>query len=419
MTTALEVAADLIDPPTEPSHNDKRRPSQHPPAGDWRIWLLHPGRGWGKGFTAAHWIRDRVRGGLARNIALVGSTNRHVRQLMIENPLSGIVAVSPEATYYPGRSEVEWPNGARAYICSAENADSPPLRGGNFDTAWSDEIDSWGLETSARKAVIAWENLALSVRMGDARMIVTSTPKPGRVVSQLIKRANDDGDVVVTTGSTYENTELSEQFIATLERRYQGTRLERQEIHGEVLEEIHGALWSPDSFAYEDIDPSQLSRVVVGVDPSGGGDEIGIAAAGQIASERWAILDDWTVIGSPDTWARRTVELADRWNADLVVAERNFGGDMVLSTLKNADPSLPVRMVTASRGKHIRAEPVALLYEQGKVVHRRNAKLDLAEEELKHMTTQGYVGDGSPNRADAIVWAMTELSKPVRIWGAA
>jgi phage terminase large subunit-like protein len=315
---------------------------------------------------------------------------------------------------------VHWPNGAKAYICSAENSDKPPLRGGGFDTGWADEVDSWGLDTTNRKATDAWDNLNLSMSSGDSRMAVTSTPKPGRIVSGLLERAKKDGDVEITTGSTYENAaNLSPQFVEAIERRYKGTRLERQEIYGEVLAEIYGALWTPESFHYEEADPEQLSRVVVGVDPSGGGDEIGIAAAGQIAAQSWVVLDDWTLHGSPATWARRTVELAEKWAADLVVAERNYGGDMVMSTLKSADASLPVKMVTASRGKHIRAEPIALLYEQGKVAHRRDANLDLLEDELRHMTTRGYEGEGSPNRADAVVWALTELSKQRKIWGIA
>lgn len=391
---------------------DGRRENQHPPGGDWLIWLLHPGRGWGKGFTASHWIRDRVERGVARAIALVGSTVGHVRQLMIEHPESGILAVCPDAVYLPGRAEIHWPNGAIAYICSAENADKPPLRGGNFDTAWPDEVDSWGLDTSNRKAMTAWENLTLSVRKGDARMVVTSTPKPGRIVADLLKRAKTDGDVVVTTGSTYENAaNLSSAFIPAIERRYKGTRLERQEIYGEVLEEVYGALWTPGSFQYAEVDRDELGRVVVGVDPSGGGDEIGIVADGEYRGG-WVCLDDWSLHGSPERWARKTAELYDKWEADLIAAERNYGGDMVESTIRAAGYNLPVKLVPASRGKHVRAEPVALLYEQERVWHRRapDARLDLLEDELRYFTTQGYEGESSPNRADAHVWAMTELA---------
>lgn len=415
--SALAIAADILDPP---ELEDLRRDSQKPPEGDWRVWLLHPGRRWGKGFAASRWIADRVRDGTARSIALVGSTNSHVRQLMIEHPESGLLAVSSGSVYLPGRAEVHWPNGAKAFICSAENSDKPPLRGGGFDTSWADEVDSWGLDTTNRKATDAWDNLNLSMSSGDSRMVVTSTPKPGRIVSGLLERAKKDSDVTITTGSTYENAaNLSPQFIVGIERRYKGTRLERQEIYGEVLAEIYGALWTPESFHYEEVDPEQLSRIVVGVDPSGGGDAIGIVAAGQITKDRWIVLNDWTLHASPKGWADKTAKLADKWNADLVVAERNYGGDMVMSTLKSADAALPVRMVTASRGKHVRAEPIALLYEQKKVAHRRDAHLDLLEDELRHMTTRGYEGDESPNRADALVWALTELSKQRKTWGIA
>jgi len=399
---------------------DHRRPKQRPPDGDWRVWLLHPGRGWGKGYSASHWIRDRVASGQARQIALVGATVGHVRQLMIEAPNSGLLTVCPDATYQHARAEVTWHNGARAYICSAENADKPPLRGGNFDSAWADEMDSWGLVTTAQKAQSAWDNLGLSVRLGDARVVATSTPKPGRIVASLLIRARDHGDVRVTTGSTYENAaNLSSEFIADLERRYKGTRLERQEIHGEVLEEVYGALWTPSSFRYRKIEREQLGRVVVGVDPSGGGDEIGIVAAGRIGAEEYAVLDDWSLHGSPAVWARRVVQLCEHWSADCIVAERNFGGDMVAATIRSASNTAPVRMVTASHGKHIRAEPIALLYEQGKVYHRRGegsgksgALMDLLEDQMRYMTARGYEGEGSPDRIDAAVWAMTELTKP-------
>lgn len=407
---------------------DTRRQKQIPPDGDWRVCLFHPGRGWGKGFAASHWIRDRIVSGEARQIALVGATSRHVRQLMIEEPDSGLLSVCPDARYYPSRAEVQWAGGAVGYICSAENADEPPLRGGNFDTVWADEVDSWGLQTTNDKAAKAWENLELSTRKGDARTVVTSTPKPGRVVASLLERARDHGDVVTVTGSTYENADnLSPQFIATIERRYKGTRLERQEIYGEVLDEVHGALWTPESFCYRKVEKDHLGRVVVGVDPSGGGNEIGIVAAGELGGD-YIVLDDWTTSGSPKVWADKAVALCRRWGADCIAAERNFGGDMVLSTIKNADDSAPVRLMNASRGKHVRAQPISLLYEQGRVWHRQEngndgaPALDLLEDQLRHMTMTGYEGEESPDRADAAIWALTELVEPTitkraGIWG--
>ncbi len=423
MPSEWAVAADIYDPPTIATELDQRRPEQHAPAGDrWRVWLLHPGRRWGKGYAAARWIVDRVRSGAATSIALVGSTNTAVRQLMIEHPSSGILAVSPSARFLPGKGEVRWPNGAVAFVCSAENADKPPLRGGGFDTGWADEVDSWGDDTTAKKARTAWNNLNLSMSAGDSRLTVTSTPKPGRMVAELLERAREDGDVAITTGSTYDNAaNLSAEFIEFIERRFKGTSLEKREIYGEVPEDVAGALWVPSMFRHQKIVKSRLVRVAVGVDPSGGGDEIGIVASGQLAAERWAVLDDWTTLGSPAKWSRRTVELAKKWGADVVVAEKNYGGDMVESTLKNAAADLPVRMVTASRGKHIRAEPISLLYEQKKVVHRRgdDVALELLEDELRHMTTSGYDGEGSPNRADALVWSLTELSRPRKTWGVA
>lgn len=413
------IAADIVCPPEDSS--DRRRPKQMPPPGDWRIALWHPGRGWGKGFAVAHMIRDRVRSGEARQIALVGSTRQAVRQVMIEKDRSGILAVCPEATYVPSRAEVRWPSGAKAFIHSAEKPDN--LRGPDFDFAWADEIDSWGLETTNEKAEDAWVNLEFAVRVGAAQIAVTSTPKPGRMVAGLVRRAEEQGDVVVITGSMYENAEnLSDAFVEAMERRYKGTRLERQELHGEILDEVHGALWAPSMFKRRHIEVGQLGRTVVGVDPSGGGDMIGVVAAGTLGDE-FAVLDDWSLHGSPATWARRSLELADRWSADCIVAERNFGGDMVEHTIRQQDPNAPVRVVTASRGKSQRAEPVALLYEgrgdggngdgartPGRVWHRKGAGLDLLEDEYLHMTRRGYEGDGSPNRLDAAVWAITELA---------
>lgn len=407
---------------------DLRRPSQHPPPGDWRVWLLHPGRGWGKGFTAAHWLRDRVYKHGAKSIALVGSSQGHARQVMVEQPESGILAICPEATYKRTAAEVHWPNGAVAYMCSAENADEPPLRGGNFDTAWADEVDSWGKETTSDKAELAWENLTLSVRKGDSRMIVTSTPKPGRVVSALLRRAKLGSDVVVTTGSTYENTALSPQFVESVEKLYRGTQIERQEIYGEVLDEIHGALWRLSSFQYREIEPEELARVVIGVDPSGGGDEIGIVAAGELAEveDEYAVLEDRSLLASPEEWADVVSNVYDRWGADLIVAEKNYGGDMVASTIRASGRNLPVKLVSATRGKSIRAEPISLLYDQDRVWHRRGeeVRLDILEGELMKFTRQRWEGKGSPNHADAAIWALTELALEARtpillkpIWG--
>ncbi|KKL05535.1 hypothetical protein LCGC14_2605090, partial [marine sediment metagenome] len=305
-------------------------------------------------------------------------------------------------------------------LCSAENADKPPLRGGGFDTAWPDEVDSWGAETTSTKAQKAWDNLTLSMSGGDSRMAVTSTPKPGRIVAELLRRAKEHGDVEITTGSTYDNAaNLSPQFIKDIELRFKGTTLERQEIYGEVLTEVHGAMWWPELFQYRSCDLDQLSRVLVGCDPSGGGDMIGIVAVGELAEveNEYIVLDDWTLHGSPATWARRTVELCERWQADHIAAERNFGGAMVESTIRSAALNAPVRLETASLGKHVRAEPTSLLYEQSKFWHREDAGLDLLEYELLHMTKRGYVGDGSPNRLDAMVWAATGLTKPRKAWG--
>lgn len=382
------------------------RPEQLPPAGVWSIWLILAGRGWGKTRTGAEWTQERVLLGEAGRIALVAPTAADARDVMVEGP-SGLLAIAPDGmrpTYEPSRRRLEWPNGAVAFTYSAEEPDR--LRGPQFDAAWCDELAAW------KDGRSTWDQLQFGLRLGrKPRACVTTTPRPLKLLRELLARE----DVAVTRGGTLDNAgNLAPGFLAALQSRYGGTRLGRQELSGELLEDVAGALWTRDM-----IDAAQVNnlpgmvRVVVAVDPSGtrgasdGGDEVGIVVAGKGTDGLGYILADRSCKLSPDGWGRRAVDAYRQFSADRIVAERNFGGAMVEHVIRTVDASVAYKEVTASRGKIARAEPVAALYEQNRVKHV--AGLSELEDQLCAMTAGGFVGDGSPDRADAAVWAITEL----------
>ncbi|WP_249138142.1 DNA-packaging protein [Phenylobacterium montanum] len=386
------------------------RPNQIPPHGDWRYWLILAGRGFGKTRAGAEWVRDQVLLGRQR-IALIGPTTADVRDVMIEGE-SGLIAISPpwdRPRFEPSKRRLTWPNGATAYCYSAQEPER--LRGPQHDAAWADELAAW------IKPEAVWDQLQLGLRIGDdPRAAVTTTPRPLPLIRQLV----DDPNCVISRGSTYDNQgNLAPAFIERIIARYEGTRLGRQELHAEILSDVPGALWSIGTLvACRVASAPDLVRVVVAVDPSGSsgrdaGDAQGIVVAGLGVDGRGYVLADRTCKLSPEGWGRRTVEAFDAFGADRIVAERNFGGDMVRSTLQAVRATAPVTLVTASRGKVVRAEPVSALYEQGRVSHvvpsgLENPLADL-EAELRQATANGYLGQGSPNRLDALVWALTEL----------
>ena len=309
-----------------------------------------------------------------------------------------MLACVPEqeiAEYNKSILQITLKNGA---IIRGFSADTPNrLRGPQFHRAWCDELAAWQYSD-------AWDQLMFGLRLGDdPRAIVTTTPRPTPLVRQIAK----DEKTYITKGSTFDNAaNLASTALDALRERYEGTRLGRQELYAEILDDVEGALWTR-----EMIQPRaapEMRRVVVAVDPSGGGDEIGIVAAGQGVDGFFYVLEDATCSLSPSGWARRVGEVYDRHNADRIVAERNFGGDMVESIIKTERSSLPVKMVTASRGKAVRAEPIAALYEQSKVFHAFG--LDRLEDQMMQFTLSGYVGEGSPDRVDALVWSLTELA---------
>lgn len=379
------------------------RAKQLPPEGDWRVWLILAGRGFGKTRTGAEWVRALAETGRAGRIALVGETAGDARDVMVEGE-SGLLACCPpwgRPLYEPSKRRVTWPNGAMATCFSADDPDQ--LRGPQFDSAWADEIAKWRYEA-------AWDNLMLGLRLGaDPRCVATTTPKPRAWLSRLMA----DPRTVLTRGGTRENAaNLAPAFLDQILARYDGTRLGRQEIEGEYLVDVPGALWTRALIEAARVPAAtvpELQRVVVAVDPavtSGAeADETGIVVAGRDAGTGFWVLEDLTGRLSPDLWARRVADAFARVRADTVVCEVNQGGDLVAATLRTVDPTLPVRSVRATRGKRLRAEPVAALYEQGRVRHA--GAFDALEDQMTRFT--GALGDASPDRLDALVWALTDL----------
>lgn len=393
--------------PTQPAIDrwqTERREAQTPPPGNWRTWLVMAGRGFGKTRTGAEWIREEVMAGRMRRVALVGATSADVREVMVEGP-SGMLAVCDRVgfpvRYEPSRRQLTFANGAIAKTYSAEEPDR--LRGPEHDGAWSDEIAAW-------KLLDAWDNLQFGLRIGaNPRQIASTTPRPVKLVRDLLD-LQADGTVVLTGGSTYENRDnLAPAFFAQIVRKYEGTRVGRQELLAELLTDIPGAIWNHAIIEASRVAviPRFLRRIGIGVDPNASdredASETGIIVAALGADGDAYVLEDRSLHGSPARWAGAVVAGYDLWQADRVVAEINNGGTMVAHTLRTVRPSLPITVVHASRGKLTRAEPVAALYEQGRVHHV--GSFPLLEDQMV-----SYDGSGdSPDRLDAAVWILTDL----------
>lgn len=388
------------------------RPDQLPPPGDWRIWLMLAGRGFGKTRSGAEWVRAVAERDGGARIALVGATLMEARSVMVEGE-SGLLAIAPRwdrPIWHPALKRLIWKSGAQAMLYGAAEPES--LRGSQFTHAWADELAKWPY------AEAAWDNLMLGLRLGDQpRVLATTTPRPVPLLRRLVGQPG----VVTTRGRTHDNRmHLARGFLAAMEEDYGGTALGRQELDGELIDEPEGALWTRALIErcrvrrdalWNDGD-SAFSRVVVAVDPpaSAGGDACGIIVAGLGVDGIGYVIEDATVSGlSPDGWAARVVATAARHGADRVVAEANNGGAMVESVLRAAEADLPVRLVHASRSKSARAEPVAALYERGRVRHI-GAFPALEDQLCGMMIGGGYEGPGrSPDRADALVWAFAAL----------
>ena len=378
----------------------------------WTTWLVLGGRGAGKTRLGAEWVRALAHGrppyaqAPHQHIALVGETEHDVREVMIEGA-SGLLRMSPRderPAWIPTRRRLEWANGAVAQAFSADDPES--LRGPQFDAAWCDELAKW------RHAEAAFDMLQFGLRLGvRPRQLITTTPRP----IALIKRLLADPRSAVTRAATQANAaHLSPAFLSEVVARYAGTRLGRQEILGEMIEDRPGALWTRAMIEGARVDAApSLVRIVIGIDPPAGSrpgaDACGIVAAGRTEDGCIYVLEDATVAGlSPGGWASAAVALYRRLAADTLVAEVNQGGDMVRAVLRQVDASVPLKTVHATRGKWLRAEPIAAMYTQGRVKHVRPfAEL---EDQMCDFELSGLSSGRSPDRLDALVWAATELS---------
>lgn len=391
-------------------------PHQLPPRGAWKTWVIMGGRGAGKTRAGSEWVRMQVEGagpgdpGRARRVALVGETLDQVRDVMVLGD-SGILACSPpdrKPEWLASKHQLIWPNGAIAQAFSAHEPEA--LRGPQFDAAWADELGKW------KKGSEAWDQLQFALRLGgNPQAVVTTTPRNVSVLKAILKNPS----TVITHAPTEANRAyLAESFLAEVQARYGGTRLGRQELEGILVEDFDGALWTAAMLEAARVEQvPALNRIVVAVDPpvtaSKKSDECGIVVVGadtrgEPRDWRAVVLEDASVKGAtPEGWARAALAAMERHGAERLVAEVNQGGDLVERLVRMIDPLVPFRAVHATRSKMLRAEPVAALYEQGRVAHVRG--LAALEEQMGKMTAQGWQGAGSPDRLDALVWALTDL----------
>lgn len=404
---ANSFAAQLADA-LENSWPAVARPNQLRPPGDWwQIWLLLAGRGFGKTRTLAEWVCDQAASGQASRIALVAATAADARDVLVEGE-SGILAVAPpwcRPIYEPSKRRLTWPNGVIATTFSAEEPDR--LRGPQHDAAVCDELASWSHPET-------WDMLQFGLRLGrKPRCLIATTPRPTKLLRELLAR--EGHDVVVTRGSSYDNkANLAPAFFAQIVKKYEGTRLGRQELNAELLEDTPGALWSQGLIDGTRISAApELTRIVVAIDPAAtsgeDADETGVVVVGQDKDGQGYVLADCSGRYTPIEWARIAISAYRTHHADRIVAERNNGGDMVEATLRMVDQNVPVTTVWASRGKVTRAEPISALYEQGRMHHV--GTFPQLEDQMTNFTSDfdreaaGY----SPDRLDAMVWAATEL----------
>ncbi len=387
------------------------RREQMPPPGRWRVWAFVGGRGAGKTRAGAEWVHGIVHGrdGFgpeAGRIALVGETMDQVREVMVEG-VSGLRACGFPAErprFEPSRRRLVWPNGAVAHGFSSEDPEA--LRGPQFDAAWADETGKWV------QAEATWDMLSFSLRLGERpRAMVTTTPR----ATPLMRRLLADPDTVVTRSATSANAvNLAPGVVKALLQRYGGTRLGRQELDGELIDDREGALFSREAIETGRVAAvPALKRIVVAVDPPAshrkGADACGIVAAGIDGEGEVFVLADDSVQGfKPHEWANRAAALYRRLSADALVVEVNQGGDMVAAVIGEVAPDVPVTSVRAVRSKHLRAEPVAALYAQGRVKHA--GTFPALEDELADFGPDGLSSGRSPDRLDALVWAVTYLA---------
>lgn len=391
----------------------RARDAQFHPNGNWRIWFVLAGRGFGKTRTGAEWVKQQIEQG-KKYIALVGATAGDTRAVMIEGE-SGILSVYKDderPEYQPSKRRIIWPNGAQAFLYNAESPER--LRGPQHDACWCDELASWQYD------VKTWDNLRMTMRLGeDPRYLITTTPKPRALIKKLLKMKG----TVITGGSTFDNSaNLNSLFLEDLRYEYEGTRTGRQELYAEVLEDIEGALWSQDTISrFRVTEHPELIKIAIGIDPSvtssESSDETGIVVAGLGTDGHGYVLFDGSLKASPLQWAIKSVNLYYNWDCDEMIGEANNGGDMIEQTIRTAEEKqtgiskIVFKKVIASKGKRTRAEPISSLYERGMVHHV--GTFNQLEGQMTGWSPE--FDDKSPDRMDALVWVLSRLMlKPKR-----
>ena len=404
---AHKKATTLYSEWTAPPPYGKARPSQLAPAGDWSVWLILAGRGWGKTLTGAADALIYALQGPDRQVAVVTPTFGDLRRVAFGGP-SGIMSLLPPECLLRGRgqgynasaAEIRLHNGSKIMGFSATEPDR--LRGPQFHRAWCDELAAWQYEDT-------FDQLMFGLRLGDnPKCVITTTPKP----TKLIKRLMDRSHTAITRGNTFENAEnLAPSAIEQLKEKYGNTRLGRQELYAEVLTEMEGALWKPAMIeAGRTEEMPEMQRIVVAVDPAvtahEGSDETGIIVAGRGVDDKYYVIDDLSGRMSADNWASAAIDAYSKYKADRIIAEVNNGGDLVERLIRTVDKTVPYTAVRASRGKMVRAEPVSALYEQEKVCH-----VGVWPQLEDQMCSYTVDSRESPDRLDALVWALTDLSR--------
>lgn len=399
-----------------------RREQLPPPGDDWRIWLILGGRGFGKTRTGAEYIYRKHRYWGTSRSAMLGPTVGDIRDYQIEGE-SGVLSITPNdwrPEYISSKKRIEWPNGSITHCYTAEEPER--IRGPNLDFAWCDELASWA-EHSDEAMEYAWQMLRFCMRIGTPETIITMTPKPRPLLMKLLKRS----DIVVTGGSTFENeANLAKEFLQEMKDDFEGTTIGQQELYAQILDLTSGGLWSPKQFKAITVrseDVPELVRIIIAVDPATtakeGSDYTAIIVVGLGVDGLAYVLADYTLKASPLGWANKVKWAYEEWRANLIVVEVNQGGDLVVSNLHQVDSMLPIKSLHVYKGKITRAEPIAAKYEQGLVRHVRNL-LDL--EAQMCMMKPGRIKK-SPDRADALVYALTELiggfKSRAGVWGGA
>lgn len=379
------------------------RPNQMIPEGDWYVWLIMAGRGFGKTRTAAESVLKLVESGRYKNVAIIGKTLTETRHVMVES-VSGILQNSkdPGIRYFSSRRQIVWSNGAKATLIAGDNYES--MRGYQFDLVWVDEFAKF------QDPGAVWEQIMFTLRIGpDPRCIISTTPKP----LEILKELSEDRMTHLTSGSTFDNEmNLPAKFVEMVRDRFEGTKMGASELYGELVMDECDNIWMRSDIQYKNVDVCEMDRIVVGVDPAVtngcDSDETGIVVAGRGSDNNIYILEDASGHYSPRDWARKVVNVSRKYNADCIVAEVNNGGDLVSEMIRGVDNLIPCVSVRAIRGKEMRAEPVAMMYSSSKIFHMK--KFDALESQMLGFTRNSK---GSPDRVDAMVWAVMHLNQNV------